>query len=108
VLEVNPMRITERVTVTLPREILRDIAQIETNRSRFVLEAVHHELRRRKHDELRRSLRNPHPESVALAETTAETRVREPIDEETSDLLDTSSGRPVRWTPGQGWAEGKK
>ena len=102
------MRITERVTVTLPREIVRDIAHIDPNRSRFVLEAVHHELKRRKHDELRRSLRNPHPESIALAETTAEPGIREPIDEETSELLDTSSGRPVRWTPGQGWAEGRK
>jgi post-segregation antitoxin (ccd killing protein) len=102
------MRTTERVTVTLPREVVRDIAQIEPNRSRFVLEAVHHEIRRRKHDELRRSLRNPHPDSAVLTEAGGDPRAKVPPDEETHHVVDTSTGKPVRWTPGKGWAERRK
>ena len=32
----------ERVTITLPTEVVRDIDRLEKNRSRFVLEAVRH------------------------------------------------------------------
>ena len=58
----------ERVTVTLNTGLLRDIDRWEKNRSRFVAEAVRRELERRERDELRKSLDNPHPESVELAE----------------------------------------
>ena len=37
----------ERVTVTLPAEVVEDIDRQERNRSRFVLEAVRRELKRR-------------------------------------------------------------
>ena len=57
-----------RVTVTLPEEVVRDIDRVEQNRSKFVLEVVRHELRRRRREELRRSLRSPHPEAVVVAE----------------------------------------
>jgi len=38
---------TERVTVTLPAEMVRQIGRLERNRSRFVLEAVAREIARR-------------------------------------------------------------
>jgi hypothetical protein len=46
----------------------RDIDRLEKSRSKFVLEAVRHELVRRGREGLQRSLRNPHPESEPLAE----------------------------------------
>jgi metal-responsive CopG/Arc/MetJ family transcriptional regulator len=52
----------ERVTVTLPKDLVRDIDRREKNRSRFIAEAVHRELDRRRREELRRSLENPHAE----------------------------------------------
>ena len=57
----------QRVTVTLPEEVLEGIDRRERNRSRFILTAVRHELQRRRREELRRSLRRPHPESEEMA-----------------------------------------
>ena len=62
------MASVERVTVTLPNHLVRDIDRREKNRSKFVAEAVRHELDRRRRAELRRSLQNPHSESAELAE----------------------------------------
>src|ERR1017187_5167486 len=53
----------DRVTVTLPSDLVRDIDRREKNRSKFVAEAVRNELDRRRRDELRRSLHNPHAHS---------------------------------------------
>jgi len=39
-----PMATTERVTVTLPVELVEGIDRFERNRSRFIAEAVAHEL----------------------------------------------------------------
>ena len=58
----------ERVTVTLPNDLVRDNDRQEKNRSKFIAEAVRHELERRRRAELRRSLENPHSESAELAE----------------------------------------
>ena len=52
---------TERVTVTLPAEVVREVDRREQNRSRFVLEAIQHELERRRRDALRRSIETPRP-----------------------------------------------
>ena len=57
----------DRVTVTLPNDLVRDIDRREKKRSKFVAEAVRNELDRRRRAELRRSLDNPHPESAELA-----------------------------------------
>ena len=57
-----------RVTVTLPAEILSDIDHAESNRSAFILDAVRRELSRRRRLGLRKSLRNPHEESLRNAE----------------------------------------
>ena len=46
----------ERITVTLPKDVIRDIDQQENNRSRFVLLAIKRELERRRREDLRQSL----------------------------------------------------
>jgi hypothetical protein len=95
----------ERVTVTLPTELIRDIDRRERNRSRFVAEAVRQELDRRRREELRRSLQNPHPESAELAEEGLAEWTRHLPEEDTEALVDHSAGSPVRWVPGKGWVE---
>ena len=95
----------ERVTVTLPTELVRDIDRLERNRSKFVLKAVRHELERRRREELQRSLHNPHPESTQLAEAGFDEWATGLPTEDSADLVDLSAGKPVRWLPGQGWVE---
>jgi Arc/MetJ-type ribon-helix-helix transcriptional regulator len=98
---------TERVTVTLPAEIVQDIDRRERNRSRFILDAVRRELKRRQREELKRSLYHPHPETSELADAGfADWGARLP-DEEASDLVDVRAGRAVRWVPGRGWIDEK-
>lgn len=95
----------ERVTVTLPDDLLRDIDRHEKNRSKFVAEAVRRELDWRRRAELRRSLQNPHPESAEIAEESLEDWSRGLPNEDAEALVDTHAGTPVRWVPGQGWIE---
>src|SRR5580658_2665922 len=102
------MSTVERVTVTLPDELVRDIDRREKNRSKFVAEAIRRELDRRRRGELRLSLRNPHPESADLAELGFEEWARGLPDEDTEALVDNSAGKPVRWLPGKGWVESGK
>ena len=97
----------ERVTVTLPDDLLRDIDRREKNRSKFVAEAVRHELDRRRRDDLRRSLQHPHPEGATLAEQGLEEWSRTIPDEDAESLLDASAGKAIRWIPGEGWVEGE-
>jgi Arc/MetJ-type ribon-helix-helix transcriptional regulator len=95
----------ERVTVTLPNDLVRDIDRLEKNRSKFVAEAVRHELDRRRRAELHRSLQNPHSESAELAEQgIAEWAGGLPA-EDVDALIDNSAGKAVRWVPGEGWIE---
>jgi hypothetical protein len=95
-----------RVTVTLPMDLVRDIDRREKNRSKFVADAVRHELDRRRREELRRSLRNPHPESTEFADEGLEAWARSLPEEDTEALVDSSAGKPVRWVSGEGWVEG--
>jgi Arc/MetJ-type ribon-helix-helix transcriptional regulator len=97
----------ERVTVTLPAEVVEDIDRREPNRSRFILEAVRRELKRRQRQELNRSLQNPHPETSELADAGFEEWATRLPEEKASDLVDLRAGRSVRWVPGRGWLEGK-
>jgi len=92
--------------VTLSHELVRDIDRLEKNRSRFVAEAVRNELERRRRVELRRSLENPHEETVALAELGFDEWSRGLPQEDASGLVDTAAGKAIRWVPGEGWAEG--
>lgn len=99
------MTTMKRVTVTLPDEVVRQIDRCESNRSKFVLEAVRDELRRRRRDELRRSLRSPHTESTEFPEVGFDEWVRGLPEEDASKLVDPGAGTPVRWVPGEGWVE---
>ena len=98
---------TARVTVTLPSDVVQDIDRIEKNRSRFILEAVRHELQHRRRQELLRSLHHPHPETAELAELGLAERARQLPPDDGADLVDLQGGMPIRWTPDQGWAEDK-
>ena len=98
----------DRVTVTLPDELVRDIDRRERNRSKFVAEAVRNELERRRREELRRSLENPHPESVELAEQGLEEWTDGLPVEDTEALVNGEVGKPVRWVCGKGWVEGRE
>ncbi len=98
----------DRVTVTLPANLVRDIDRREKNRSKFIAEAVRNELDRRLRDELRRSLDNPHPDSVDLADQGLEEWTRSLPEEDTAALVDGNAGRPIRWVAGEGWVEGSE
>lgn len=98
------MASTEQVTVTLPAELVARIDRLERNRSRFIAEAVRHELIRRRRDGLLRSLKSPHPEAAELADAGfADWGASLPRDDE--GLVDVSAGKAVRWIEGQGWVE---
>lgn len=95
---------TERVTVTLPAELVDHIDRLERNRSRFVAEAVRNELARRRRAELQRSLARPHPETgehteMGLAAWGAD------LPEGDDALVDASAGVAIRWDEGSGWRE---
>jgi len=97
---------TERVTVTLPSQMLERMDLLERNRSRFVLEAVKRELERRRREDLTRSLRNPHPETAELAEHGfADWMAGLPPEDD--GLLDPVAGKTVRWIEDRGWKEGE-
>ena len=98
----------ERVTVTLPDDLLRDIDRQEKNRSKFVAEAVRRELDRRRRAELRRSLHNPHPDSAELAGQGLQEWSRGLPEEDTEALVNRRAGKAVRWVPGKGWIAGRK
>lgn len=94
---------TARVTVTLPGDVVRDIDQIEKNRSRFILEAVRHEIQHRRRQELFRSLQHPHPETAELAELGLAEWARQLPPDDGASLVDPEGGTPIRWAPGRGW-----
>jgi hypothetical protein len=97
------MASTERVTVTLPIELIEDIDRFERNRS-FITEAVERELIRRRREGLLRSLVSPHPEASELAEIgLGDWGSSPPAGDE--GLVDEEAGKPVRWVEGQGWVE---
>jgi len=98
------MPTTERVTVTLPIDLVEGIDRLERNRSRFITEAVERELVRRRREGLLRSLASPHPEAAELAETgLADWGASLAADDE--GLVDQSAGKSVRWVEGEGWLE---
>ncbi len=95
---------TARVTITLPEDVVRDIDRVEKNRSRFVLRALRSELERVRQEELRKSLSNPHAESLPLAEAgVADWSRQGPGSKSDAALLDPKGGTPVEWINGKGW-----
>jgi hypothetical protein len=98
------MAMTERVTVTLPADLVEDIDRLERNRSRFILAAVERELVRRRREGLLRSIEHPHPEAAELAaEGFGEWGASLPPGDE--GLVDPAAGKAVRWVEGRGWVE---
>ena len=95
----------ERVTVTFPPELIQGIQRWERNRSKFIQEAVRHELERRQREELHLSLGNPHPETQELADLGFDEWARRIPEEATVGLVDPEAGTPVCWVPGEGWRE---
>ena len=91
-----------RVTVTLPSEVVHAIDREDLDRSRFVLKAVTRELDRRRNEQLRTSLRHPHPESLEMAEVDFATWA-EGLPGDTSDLIAPGAGEGVRWAADRGW-----
>ena len=82
---------SERVTVTLPAEMLDRIDRLERNRSRFIADAVKRELVRRRGERLALSLQSPHAESNLVAEEGL-TQWAQNLPPEDGDLVDTDSG----------------
>jgi post-segregation antitoxin (ccd killing protein) len=101
------MGTTERVTVTLPAELVKSVDRIEKNRSRFISEAVKRELQRRRREGLLLSLEHPHAEGTALAEA-GFADWSEGLPAEDAPLVNPTGGRSVRWVDGKGWVEGEK
>jgi hypothetical protein len=101
------MAATERITVTLPQGLLREVDARDENRSRFVAEAVHNELARRKHVEFLASLEQrawTHEDDELIEADTNEWFAQTtPAD---SQLVDPTEGTPVYWQAGVGWLEG--
>jgi hypothetical protein len=98
-----------RVTVTLPEDVVRDIDHVEPNRSRFVLRAVRSELERVHREAFRKSLAEPHPESISLAEAAIrDWAAQAPGSKADEDLLDPKAGTSVSWNPAKGWQARKR
>ena len=95
------MAISERVTITLPANLLHEVDQLERNRSRFIAEAVQHEVARRRHAALLESVQSPHPETTQFVDAGLTDWTSELPDDE--ELLDRSAGTAVRWVEGEGW-----
>jgi hypothetical protein len=92
---------TARVTFTLAAELVKDIDRLERNRSRFIAEAVAHELTRRRQAALLQSVHSPHADTVAFVDTGLADWVSDlPADD---GLVDEEAGTPVRWVEGAGW-----
>ncbi len=100
------MATTARVTVTLPTDLVEEIDRLEKNRSKFVLEGVRREVQRRRRQELKRSLRAPHPESTELAEAGFGAWANSLPPDDAADLVDVRGGTAVRWIPERGWVKG--
>ena len=97
---------TERVTITMPMEIIEDIDRRARNRSKFILDAVRRELERRRREELRQSLRNPHLESESVADMGLADWDSGLPGETVEDLVDPEGGSEIRWVSGKGWGKG--
>jgi hypothetical protein len=95
---------SERVTVTLPAGTVESIDKLEKNRSRFIAQAIRRELEHRRHEELQRSIDNPHPEAGELADAGFDDWATS-LPTEDDGLVETAAGTQVVWVPGEGWRE---
>jgi hypothetical protein len=95
------MATTERVTITLSATLVAGIDRLERNRSRFIAEAVEHELAHRRREQLLSSVQNPHQETADSVDTDLGDWTADLSDDE--GLVDVQGGTPVRWVEGRGW-----
>jgi post-segregation antitoxin (ccd killing protein) len=95
---------TDRITVTLPRDLVLELARAVQNRSRFVAEAIRRELDRRRREALRAALENPHPETAELAEV-GWAEWAKTADPEDAGLVDPNGGTPIQWSAEKGWVK---
>ena len=100
------MSTTERITISLPAEMVKGIDRLERNRSRFIAEAIERELARRRRATLLSSVRAPHPETVDLADAGLGDWTADLPDDEA--LVDVAGGTAVRWVEAQGWVKGPR
>lgn len=63
---------------------------------------------RRRREELRRSAAGPHPETQELADAGLNDWDRGSKPGDSTDLLDSSAGKMVRWVARKGWVEAKR
>ncbi|WP_373049478.1 hypothetical protein [Vulgatibacter sp.] len=98
------MGASERVTVTLPAELVERIDRVERSRTRFITEAVEQELARRSREALLRSLDNPHLETASVAEA-GFGQWAHGLRAGDEGLIEARGGRAVRWVEGRGWSE---
>ncbi len=93
----------ERVTVTLPKQLVDELRRRSKNRSSFVQEAVRREIARRVRVELRKSFQHPHPETVAYAGEPLGAWAAGLPREDVTEIYDPGAVRPLRWEDGKGW-----
>jgi Arc/MetJ-type ribon-helix-helix transcriptional regulator len=93
---------TERVTITLPRDLVEEVDRRERNRSKFIREAIRHELERRRREAIRRSLLTAHAESGDTSGLGIDAWAAG-LPEGDDDLLDPEAGTDVEWRPHEGW-----
>ena len=82
------MTCTKKLTIAinLPGDVVCEIDRVEKDHGRFVLDAVRHKLDRRRGEELRRSIENPHCETVETAEAGFDEWARTLPQEDAADL----------------------
>jgi hypothetical protein len=66
---------------------------------------VHLSLDHFRREEIRRSLRNPHPEGLEYADEGLEAWTRGLPEDDAEALVDSSVGKAVRWISGEGWVD---
>ena len=94
----------DRVTITLPHSLVEDMDRRGRNRSKFIRQAIRHELDRQGREALQRSLRSPHSEGRETAELGLEDWATT-LPEADGLLLDPDLGTGVEWRPEVGWVE---
>jgi hypothetical protein len=91
----------ERVTVTLPAELVAGIDRPKGTAARFIAEAVEHELARRRREALFDSVKNPHPETMDMADSGLGDWTAGLPDDEGSSIL--REGLPFAGWKDKGW-----
>jgi hypothetical protein len=62
----------------------------------------------RRREALRRSLANPHVESIKFTDNEFETWLHGLPEDDCEALVAYSAGRPIRWIYGEGWVYGRE